>query len=171
MAKKGEPHSRSTKTTTVARPTKPACNTTQDELQYFSFFQGAIFCFFLASDKFILVDYIHYAPSVLPAILASQTLTHGFSINVIILSILESYLSNAFSHTLCKRRRYLELNSFLATLSLVTLSGVSTLGSLGGGENYGVNIRDAAPAVITAWCLTKTLLVINIGHILYERCR
>jgi hypothetical protein len=147
-----------------------SCNRAQDELVYFTFYPVVIFCFFLASDKFIIVDYEYYDRDVLNVLIGFQTLTHGLCMNVLIISIVEAYLSNKYTHALCERKRYLELNSFLSILSILTLSGVSTIGGIVVKENE-IDIREFAPFSISAWVVTKLFLLTSIVHILFEKFR
>ena len=90
------------------------CNSDQDEIVYFTFYPLTIFCFFLASDKFLLTDDMtSYGNNVIIALTVCQVLTHEFCINVIFISVYEVYRSNFDkSHKLCKRPRMLELTVF-----------------------------------------------------------
>ena len=81
--------------TTTKLASLKKCNSEQDEIVYFTFYPLTIFCFFLASDNFLLIDdVLSYNNDVIIALTVCQVLTHEFCINVIFISVYEVYRSN-----------------------------------------------------------------------------
>ena len=157
-------------TKAVATTTKLAslnkCNAEQDEIVYFTFYPLTIFCFFLASDKFLLSDELSYNNNVVLAMVVCQVLTHEFCINVIFISVFEVYRSNFDkSHKLCKRPRVLEMNSLLAIISIFALSVTATFGALCEPSPDLLTSQNVAIVVIPFWIVTKVFLLISFLYL------
>lgn len=145
------------------------CNDEQDSLVYFTFYPLVIFCFFLASDKFFLIDDLSlYNNNVVIAITVCQVLTHEFCINVIFISVYEVFVSNFDkTHTLCRRPRVLEVNSILAIMSITALSLISTFGALvkpDDDEEY-VDLSQTALVSIPFWIFSKLVLILSMCYL------
>ena len=148
--------------TTTKLASLKKCNAEQDEIVYFTFYPLTIFCFFLASDKFLLDDVSSYNNNVIIALTVCQVLTHEFCMNVIFISVLEVYRSNFDkSHKLCERPRVLELNSLIAIISIFALSVTATFGALCEPSTDPLTRPNVAMVVIPFWIVTKVVLLLS----------
>ena len=144
------------------------CNGEQDDLVYFTFYPLTIFCFFLASDKFLLVDVSLYSNDVVIAITVCQVLTHEFCLNVIIIAVFEVYRSNLDrAHRLCHRPRVLELNSLLATISICALSASATFGALDTRTADDLTSYDVGIVAMSFWIISKLILLSSLLYMWY----
>ena len=147
----------------VLSTTLKKCNSEQDDLAYFTFYPLTIFCFFLASDKFLLVDVSLYSNDVVIAIAACQVLTHEFCLNVIFIAVYEVYRSNiSRTHKLCNRPRVLELNSLLAVISIFALSVTATFGALDTRNADDLTSYDVGIFAMPFWIITKLILLFSL---------
>lgn len=146
------------------------CNHEQEEIGYFTFYPLTIFCFFLASDKFLLIDDMSlYNNNVVIALTVCRVLTHEFCIHVIFISVYEVYWSNFDKSHICNRPRVLELNSLLAIVSIFALSLTATFGALVESSAETLTSTDIAVVVIPFWIFTKIVLVFSVLYVIFRR--
>lgn len=114
--------------------TRPDCE--KDHYVYYTFWPILAFSFFTASDEILRPETRYYGydqqnSSLMACIFASKTFVHMFSINCLVLSVVECFIAFMYLEApLCKRLWFLELDALIALIWLVILTLLRVVDSL-----------------------------------------
>jgi hypothetical protein len=143
----------------------------KDPIGYYSFWPILAFSFFIASDQLLNSDNRirdrEVVPSLMACILVGRTFVHMFSINCLVLSILETYI--AFVHVknpLCSRILYLETNALFAGLFLIFVSVLEIVNELFEWTGEQLPHREAFLSQFVPWTISIVTLSYQCVRIL-----